>query len=231
MPTRKIIIIGSAHPLRGGLAAFNERIAKQLQDEGHEVIIYTFSLQYPSILFPGTSQYTDEPAPKNLNIKVKVNSINPFNWIKVGNEIRKENADLIIVKFWLPFMGPCFGTILRLAKRNKKSKVVSILDNVIPHEHRIGDKQFTNYFLKPIDGFVVMSQSVKNDLHKFLPDAKCEFIPHPIYDNFGEIISKQAARAILKVDENEKVILFFGFIRNSNKFYFVYISFHSEGGI
>ena len=213
MPTRKIIIIGSAHPLRGGLAAFNERIAKQLQDEGHEVIIYTFSLQYPSILFPGTSQYTDEPAPKNLNIKVKVNSINPFNWIKVGNEIRKENADLIIVKFWLPFMGPCFGTILRLAKRNKKSKVVSILDNVIPHEHRIGDKQFTNYFLKPIDGFVVMSQSVKNDLHKFLPDAKCEFIPHPIYDNFGEIISKQAARAILKVDENEKVILFFGFIR------------------
>jgi glycosyltransferase involved in cell wall biosynthesis len=210
---KKIIIIGSTHPLRGGLAAFNERIAKQFQDEGHEVIIYTFSLQYPSFLFPGTSQYTDEPAPKNLKIKIKINSINPLNWLKIGNEIRKENADLIIVKFWLPFMGPCFGTILRIAKRNKKTKIVSILDNVIPHEHRIGDKQFTNYFLKPVDGFVAMSQSVKNDLHTFLPDANCKFIPHPIYDNFGEIISKQSARANLKIDEHEKVILFFGFIR------------------
>ena len=210
---KKIIILGSAHPLRGGLVAFNERIAKQFQDENNEVIIYTFSLQYPSFLFPGTSQYTDEPAPKNLNIKVKINSINPFNWIKVGLEICQQKPDLLMIKFWLPFMGPCFGTIARIAKWNKKTKVVSILDNVIPHEHRIGDKQFTNYFLKPADGFIAMSASVKNDLHKFLPDAKCDFIPHPIYDNFGGIISKQSARAILKIDEKENVILFFGFIR------------------
>ena len=210
---QKIIILGSAHPLRGGLAAFNERLAKQFQDENNEVIIYTFSLQYPSFLFPGTSQYTDEPAPKDLNIKIKVNSINPFNWIKVGLEIAKHKPNILIVKFWLPFMGPCFGTILRLVKRNKTTKVISILDNVIPHEHRIGDKQFTQYFLKPIDGFIAMSASVKKDLHSFLPDAKCDFIPHPIYDNFGEIISKQAARAKLNIKDDEKVILFFGFIR------------------
>ncbi|MEY4876712.1 MAG: hypothetical protein RL708_1861 [Bacteroidota bacterium] len=210
---QKIIILGSAHPLRGGLAAFNERLAKQFQDEQNEVIVYTFSLQYPSFLFPGTSQYTDEVAPKDLNIKIKVNSINPFNWIKVGLEIANQKPDILIVKFWLPFMGPCFGTILRLVKRNKTTKIISILDNVIPHEHRIGDKQFTQYFLKPIDGFIAMSASVKKDLHSFLPQAKCDFIPHPIYDNFGEIISKQAARAKLNIADDEKVILFFGFIR------------------
>lgn len=209
----KIIILGSAHPLRGGLAAFNERLAKQFQDENNEVVIYTFSLQYPSFLFPGTSQYTDEPAPKDLNIKIKVNSINPFNWIKVGLEIAKQKPDILIVKFWLPFMGPCFGTILRLVKRNKSTKIISILDNVIPHEHRIGDKQFTQYFLKPVVGFIAMSASVKKDLHSFLPDAKCDFIPHPIYDNFGDIISKQSARAKLNIKDEEKVILFFGFIR------------------
>ncbi|MFM2225256.1 MAG: hypothetical protein RJA07_1458 [Bacteroidota bacterium] len=213
MPHNKIIILGSAHPLRGGLAAFNERLAKQFQDEQNEVIVYTFSLQYPSFLFPGTSQYTDEAAPKDLNIKIKVNSINPFNWIKVGLEIAKQKPDILIVKFWLPFMGPCFGTILRFVKRNKITKVISILDNVIPHEHRIGDKQFTQYFLKPVDGFIAMSASVKKDLHSFLPQATCDFIPHPIYDNFGEIISKQAARAKLNIKDDEKVILFFGFIR------------------
>jgi glycosyltransferase involved in cell wall biosynthesis len=213
MPHNKIVILGSAHPLRGGLAAFNERLAKQFQDEQNEVIVYTFSLQYPSFLFPGTSQYTDEAAPKDLNIKIKVNSINPFNWIKVGLEIANQKPDILIVKFWLPFMGPCFGTILRLVKRNKTTKVISILDNVIPHEHRIGDKQFTQYFLKPVDGFIAMSASVKKDLHSFLPQAKCDFIPHPIYDNFGEIISKQAARAKLNIADDEKIILFFGFIR------------------
>src|SRR5690606_23637586 len=156
-----ITIIGSAHPLRGGgISTFNERLAEVLQEQGHQVVIYSFSLQYPSFLFPGKSQFTDEPAPKGLTIHSVINSINPLNWIGVGNRIKKEKPDLIIVRFWLPFMGPCFGTILRLVRNNKHTKIVAITDNVIPHEARPGDMAFTRYFLKSADAFVAMSREV-----------------------------------------------------------------------
>ncbi|MBL7713220.1 MAG: glycosyl transferase family 1, partial [Chitinophagaceae bacterium] len=150
----KIIIIGPAHPLRGGLATLNARLAEVLQEQGHEVILYSFSLQYPSILFPGTSQYTDEPAPAGLKIKSVINSVNPLNWIVQGNKIRDEKADLLIVRYWLPFMGPSLGTILRRIKKNRHSYIITIADNVIPHEKRFGDKAFTTYFLKPVDAFL-----------------------------------------------------------------------------
>lgn len=209
----KIIILGSAYPLRGGLATYNERLSKAFQDEGHDVTIYNFSLQYPSILFPGKSQYSTEGAPNDLKIITKVNSINPLNWYAVGNEIKNLKPDLIIVKYWLPFMGPCFGTILRRAKKNKHTKVISILDNIIPHEKRIGDKAFTKYFIKPIDGFVSMSAKVKDDLKQFDTTKPSVLQPHPLYDNFGEQVSREEALKELNLSPDFRYLLFFGFIR------------------
>ncbi|OSZ82690.1 glycosyl transferase family 1 [Chitinophagaceae bacterium IBVUCB1] len=209
----KITIIGSAHPLRGGgIATFNERMAEVLQQQGHDVVIYSFSLQYPSFLFPGKSQFTDEPAPKGLEIRSVINSINPINWISVGNRIKKEKPDLIIVRYWLPFMGPCFGTILRRVRKNKHTKIVAITDNVIPHEARPGDMAFTKYFLKSADAFLAMSRDVLKDLRQFT-DKPAVFSPHPVYDNYGDAVSKLAACEKLRLNPNEKYILFFGFIR------------------
>ena len=163
----RIAILGTAHPLRGGLAAFNERLAYQLQEQGHEVVIYSFSLQYPSFLFPGKTQFTDEPAPKGLNIKTVVNSVNPLNWISVGRQMNKQNFDLIVVKYWLPFMGAAFGSILRLAKANKHTRVLCVVDNIIPHEKRPGDTQLTNYVVGALDAFVTMSKDVLKDVKTF----------------------------------------------------------------
>lgn len=208
----KIAYIGAAHPLRGGLATFNERLAAVLQEQGHEVTIYSFSLQYPSFLFPGKSQFTDEPAPKQLRIKTMINSINPLNWIRTGLHIRKERPDLILIKFWLPFMGPCFGTILRIAKGNKHSKVLSILDNVIPHEKRPGDIAFTQYFLKPVDLFIAMSREVLADLRTFSAKPAL-YSPHPLYDNYGPAVNREDAIRKLALNSADRHILFFGFIR------------------
>lgn len=208
----KIAILGSAHPLRGGLAAFNERLAYQLQEQGHEVVIYSFSLQYPSFLFPGKTQFTDEPAPAGIKIRTVVNSVNPLNWLQVGREMNKEQYDLIIVKYWLPFMGPAFGTILRKAKKNKHSRVLCIVDNIIPHEKRPGDQQFTNYFIKAVDAFVTMSKDVLKDVKTFTSKPSY-FTPHPIYDSYNEAVSKQEACNLLKLDAGKKYMLFFGFIR------------------
>jgi len=195
------------------MSTFNERLARAFMEEGHIVSIYTFSLQYPSILFPGSSQYSTEPAPKGLDIKVLINSINPFNWISVGKKIKKEKPDLIVVRYWLPFMGPCLGSILRIAKKNKHSKVVCIADNIIPHEKRPGDSAFTKYFIKPVDAFVTMSQKVLDDLKLFNHQKPAVFIPHPLYDNFGDKVPKETAREKLKINAGENVLLFFGFIR------------------
>ena len=210
----KIAIIGTAYPYRGGLAAFNERLANEFITQGHEVEIYTFTLQYPSFLFPGKTQYSDEPAPEKLKIYRKINSINFFNWIKTGREIRKKQPDVVIIKFWLPFMAPCLGTIARIIRRNKKTRVITILDNLIPHEKRIGDRILTSYFAKSVDGFVAMSHSVLTEIDIFDKQKPRIFSPHPLYDNFGEKVSRKDAIEKLELDKNTRYILFFGFIRN-----------------
>lgn len=210
---KHIIIIGPAHPLRGGLASYNERLARQFQNEGHQVTIYTFSLQYPGFLFPGTTQFSSEPAPTDLQIKVCINSVNPLNWIRIGNELKKLKPDLIIVRYWLPFMGPALGTILSRAKANQHTKVVCIADNVIPHEKRPGDKQFTQYFIKPVDAFITMSEKVLGDLRLFAPSKPAQLVAHPLYDNFGSILSKEEARIKLNIPQDPFIFLFFGFIR------------------
>ena len=199
--------------MRGGLAAYNERLAKAYTQQGYEVKIFTFSLQYPNFLFPGKTQFSDEPKP-DLDIDICVNSINPLNWISVGRKIKKWNPDLLIIKYWLPFMAPCFGRIARIVKRNKKTKIVSILDNIIPHEKRFADRALSNYFVKSVDGFVAMSDSVMKDLETFDNKKPLQFCPHPLYDNFGEVISQKKAQKKLNLDSDYKYLLFFGFIRD-----------------
>lgn len=212
---KKIVILGPAHPLRGGgITTFNERLAYEFISEGHDVTIFSFSLQYPNFLFPGKTQYSTDPAPEGLKIKTRLNSINPLNWWIVGNEIKKLKPDALIVRFWLPFMGPSLGTVLRRVKKNNHTQIISIVDNIIPHEKRIGDKLFSQYFVKPVDRFVVMSRSVGEDLKLFIKkDKPVKYVPHPVYDNYGEILNKKIAKDFLKLKNDEKYILFFGFIR------------------
>lgn len=212
MAQRTVIIIGPAHPLRGGLASFNERLARAFMHNGYDVTICTFTLQYPEILFPGTTQYSEEPPPADLKILPMINSVNPLNWLLTGKKLRHLRADLIVVRYWLPFMGPALGTILRQVKKNSHTRIVCIADNVIPHEKRIGDKAFTRYFLKPVDAFITMSNKVLSDLRQFtIKPAQC--VSHPLYDNFGNPVSMAEARSHLHLPADKRILLFFGFIR------------------
>jgi glycosyltransferase involved in cell wall biosynthesis len=209
----RVLIIGPAHPLRGGLATFNQRLAQEFINEGHSCEIISFSLQYPSLLFPGKTQYSDDPPPKGIRILSLINSINPINWMRTGSYLKKEKPDVIVVRFWIPFMGAALGTILRQVKKNCHTKIVCIADNIIPHEARPGDKALTKYFLKSCDSFITMSEKVMSDLKQFQPDKPAILVRHPLYDSFGEKLSKTEARKHLSLDESAKIILFFGFIR------------------
>jgi glycosyltransferase involved in cell wall biosynthesis len=212
---RKIVIIGPAFPLRGGgITTFNHRLAKELTEQGFDCSIVSFSLQYPSFLFPGKSQYSSEAPPEGIKIHTLINSVNPLNWIKVGRQVKSWQPDLIIVRFWLPLMGPALGTILRQIKPNRHTRIICLADNIIPHEKRPGDKPFTKYFLKACDAFVTMSEKVLTDLRLFEKTKPAVLVPHPLYDNFGSKITKSAARDILLVARDEKLLVFFGFIRH-----------------
>jgi glycosyltransferase involved in cell wall biosynthesis len=213
-----VVIIGPGHPLRGGLATFDQRLAGEFITEGYSCPIYSFSLQYPSFLFPGTTQYSSEPAPEGLTILSRINSINPFNWLSTGEELRKLRPDIIVVRYWLPVMGPALGTILRRVRKNGHTRIIAITDNILPHEKRPGDVAFTRYFLKSCDAYITMSEKVMNDLRGFEKTKPARQVLHPLYDNFGAPVPKPEAREELRrkglaIGDGDKVILFFGFIR------------------
>ena len=209
----KIFIIGPAFPLRGGPAQFNENLCLELNKEGHDAQIISYKLQYPNFLFPGSSQFEKSgSAPLGIKIHTILNTINPFNWLMVARFIRKQKPDFILFRYWLPFFGPCLGTIGKLVKSH--TKVLALTDNIIPHEKRIGDHVFTKYFVKNCDGFIAMSKVVLNDLSIFTQNLNKAYSPHPMYQNYGDLISIDLARKKLNLNPHDKIILFFGLIRH-----------------
>lgn len=209
----KIFIIGPAFPLRGGPAQFNENLCAELIKEGHDAQLISFSLQYPDFLFPGSSQYeVNGKAPEGIKIHTLINTVNPFNWLKVAAFINKQKPDFILFRYWLPFFGPSLGTIAKLVKSN--TKVLALTDNIIPHEKRIGDKGFTRYFVNNMHGFIAMSKTVLNDISKFSDTQNKAYSPHPMYETYGKPVSKTEAREKLGLAAEDKIILFFGLIRH-----------------
>ncbi len=210
MNSKKIIIVGPAHPFRGGIAAFDERMAVDLQQLGHTVEIVNFTTQYPEFLFPGKTQFTNDPIPANLKITRLLSSINPFSWIKTASYIRQQQPDLVILRFWIPFMGPALGSVARLLGKN--IKIIGFVDNLIPHEKRIGDTLLSKYFVNACSGFITLSNQVKEEIAQFT-DKECLMSPHPVYDHYGDKASKEESCNQLKLNPNTNYLLFFGFIR------------------
>ncbi|OJV40480.1 MAG: glycosyl transferase family 1 [Bacteroidales bacterium 36-12] len=210
----RIIIVGTAYPYRGGLAAYSERLAYQFQKEGHEVELITFTLQYPNFLFPGKTQYSSDRHPDDLTINRLINSVNPFSWLKTGKYIKSKKPDIVVFCYWMAFMAPCFGTIARISK-TKTTKFIGLIHNMIPHEPTLIDKLFPKYFVNSMDGFVAMANSVIADINIFDKKSKPKLMsPHPVYDHYGDIVDRSIAISKLKLDENYRYILFFGFIRH-----------------
>ncbi|MGI8892997.1 MAG: glycosyltransferase, partial [Bacteroidia bacterium] len=208
------IIVGPAYPLRGGIANFNEALCRAFVQEGDTSEIYSFTLQYPEFLFPGTTQFeTSDSGPADIKITPLLNSIQPFSWAEAANKIRHLKPDYIILRYWLPFMAPCLGTVARWATAFNKIKVIAITDNVVPHEKRPGDKMLTQYFVNSCDAFVAMSRSVLYDLEQFDHKKPKVFSPHPVYDIFGDKTDRNTALNKLELDPQFNYILFFGFIR------------------
>lgn len=211
----KIALVGPAHPFRGGIAALNERLVKALQDEGHQCFLFNFTTQYPNFLFPGKSQFTDSAQPVHLQMMRSLSSVNPISWYKTSKAILDYQPDLVIYRYWIPFMAPALGSVARLVSRvNPQIHQLCIADNIIPHEKRIGDRQLTTYFTKAMHSFLYMSKSVGHDLKHFAPHALSTYNPHPLYDHYGSIIPRAEACERLELSPDYRYLLFFGLIRD-----------------
>ena len=210
----RIVILGTAWPFRGGLAAFNERLAKQFVQDGHEVEVVTFTLQYPSFLFPGKTQYSSEVAPDGLKIVREINSCNPLNWIKVGKRLKREAPELLISCYWMAFFAPCYGIIQQIVRRNGKTRCIGLVHNMIPHEPSVLDKCLAPFYVKQTDGFVALSDSVVQDIASLDREQKPKtFSPHPVYDHYGEKMDRKDACVALGLDDRKRYMLFFGLVR------------------
>ena len=209
----KICIVGPAHPFRGGLASIMETMARTFMRQGHEVWIETFTVQYPRLLFPGKSQTVATPAPDDLSIRRSVNTVWPLNWLRVGRRIARRRPDMVLMKYWTPFMAPCFGTIARMVARNGHTRTICQIDNVEPHERHFFDHPLNRYFLRSADGFVYMSEQVHRELREYT-DAPALFSPHPLFEQFGAPLPREEACASLGLDPQLRYALFFGLIRD-----------------
>ena len=210
---QNITILGPAHPFRGGIASFNERLATELQHKGKQVKLLTYTTQYPSLIFPGKNQFTEDPPPANLDITRTFSTINPLSWRSTVHLLKKEKPDLVISRFWLPYTSLSTNYIHKKLKQSKSIRQLSIVDNLIPHQNMPGDGWMIDQFLQSIEHYVCLSNGVLSDLKSKKNDAKATSILHPIYDHYGESISKDKAALQLDLDPNYNYLLFFGFIK------------------
>lgn len=211
----RIVIVGPSYPYRGGIAAFSERLAAEFVSEGDSVELVTFTLQYPSFLFPGKTQYSESPAaPQKMEISRLVNSVIPTNWIKTGKIIREKNPDIVIFAYWMSFFAPCYGTIARVVKKSKNIRCLALVHNMVPHEKSVIDKLLPPFFVKSMDGFVTLSKTVLSDVESLDNQDKPKiFTPHPLYDNFGDIVPREDALSFLHLQDDCRYMLFFGLVR------------------
>lgn len=208
----KIAYLSTFYPFRGGIAQFNALLYRAFAEK-HQINAYTFTRQYPEFLFPGSTQYASETdiADKIPAIPL-LDTLNPFSYLTTAHKIAAFAPDILVMKYWMPFFAPALGTVAGKLKKNG-TKIITILDNVIPHEKRFYDDTCNRYFLNRNNGFVVMSETVKKDLLSLQPAAKYIFHPHPLYSHFGQKINQSEAKKQLNIPENKKVLLFFGLIR------------------
>ena len=209
----KIAFLSPFYPYRGGIAQFSDSLYLELAKE-NDVKAFSFTRQYPKILFPGKTQYvSDSDNNRNIPAEKVLDSINPFTYYRTAKEILKFQPDLVLVSYWMPFFAPAFGKITKILKKNGV-KVIGILHNVIAHEKQLGAKSLTKYFFNNCDAFVILNKSSEKDLLELNPEAKYVIHPHPLYDHYGSKTDLTEARKKLNIPLDKKVILFFGFIRD-----------------
>ncbi|MDX1651343.1 MAG: glycosyltransferase [Brumimicrobium sp.] len=208
----RIAFLSTFYPYRGGIAQFNGALFRALEKD-HDIKAFNFSLQYPSFLFPGKTQYvTDNDKPDRIETVRVLNAVNPISYQSTLKKIQQFHPDLLLIGYWLPYMAPSLGYIA--GKMQNHCEVISIVHNAIPHEKGKFDKLLSNYFFNRNSKIITLSEAVRNQIEGSYPKIRVNSFPHPVYNHFGDKIDRSQALNQLNLPENNRYILFFGLIRD-----------------
>lgn len=209
----KVAILSCFYPYRGGISQFNAALFEELGRQGIQTKAFNFKRQYPDILFPGRTQYvTEQDQAARIDSDRCLDTANPLSYIITLRRIARWEPDLVIVRYWMSWFAPSLGFITR-GLRRRGIKVLSILDNVIPHERHFFDRPLTRYFLSGSDGSVTLCDAVARDLEDLRRGTVHITLPHPLYSNFGKPLPRGEALSALNLVPERKTLLFFGLIR------------------
>jgi len=208
---RPIALIGPHPPYRGGIAHFTERVGSGLRAVGASVVPVSFKRMYPSVLFPGRSQF-ESVVPGTEPSLDWIDSLNPMSWTHAAREIARRDAAAAVFMYWMPFFSPAFT---RIARRLASTGVPSlgIVHNAIPHERHFADAYLSARFFRACRSLIVLSRSVAADVGSLAPNVPARLVPHPVYDRFGDGIDPAVARERLQLSAESRVLLFFGNVR------------------
>lgn len=207
---KRIVLIGPVYPYKGGISHYTGLLYRTLSKES-EVILVSYKVQYPKILFKREQKDYSNQTFKIDDTQYLINTANPINWIISAKKIKKLHPDLVIFQWWHPYFSPCYWTICKMLKH---IKIMFTCHNVFPHERFPADRFLTRRVLSKGDGFIVHSIQDEEDLHSIKKEAICTRTVHPTYNAFKiNQLSKEKSRKILNIKDNEKVLLFFGFVR------------------
>lgn len=207
---RHFALVGPFPPYRGGIAHFHASTRAILEARGHWVSAWSFSRQYPGLLFPGKSQFEPgdtDPAPAHRVL----DSVNPWTWFSTARRVREDRPDAVVFAYWMPFFAPALGTVAR--RVGAGPRLLSLVHNALPHERRFGDRALGRWFLSRCDGLVCFSDAVSRDLRDLGLEAPVRRLHHPVYDVFGGPVDRAEARARLDLPPDAPVALFFGYVR------------------
>lgn len=204
----KIAFFSALPPFRGGISSFSDFLVRALKRKAL-IEAFTFSKQYPKLLFPGKTQLDSKASKRYPQI---ITSYNPLTYISARKQLRKVNSDVFIANYWMPFFAPMYVYMSKSFGKNVFK--VALIHNLTPHEPRFFDGYLNRLFIKQFDVFIVLSEKVKQDVLSYRSNANCLVLPHPKYKQFGEVQEKAKARALFSISENSKVLLFFGLIRD-----------------
>ena len=207
----RVCLVGPVYPYRGGIAHYTSLLAQEFAND-HEVFVVNFTRQYPSLLFPGKTQYDESGEPLDIASKRVIDSINPFTYKQAADEIIRFAPDFVVFQWWHPFFAPAYRTIAWLVRRRSDARIIFLCHNVLPHENSIVDRTLIKAGLGGAHRFLVQSREDERNLLKFDAQASVKVHPHPIYDFFNKgRYTRESARQELSIDGN--VLLFFGYIR------------------
>lgn len=209
----RIVLVGPAYPLRGGIAHYIALLYRSLRKRGHRTRVLSFRKLYPPLLFPGKTQEDGGAELLPVESVPVLNSMNPLSWLRAVLWLKEEKPDLLVFKYWMPFFAPCYAALAGLSRMLFDVPSLYICDNVVPHERHAGDVFLTRLGLHFIDFFIVQSASVQLDLLRFRPEADHVLVPHPVYDLFPPPVPKAEARRRLNFSDR-RIILYFGYIRD-----------------